>query len=89
MLIACALAGRLAFAAKGVEKEGRSFIMRPIGQTQNAEGRTWIVLDKAYQAVKGNVVEIEKINAVEGIPVLDLTPYVPGQNSAVGATVPD
>ncbi|MCL4192592.1 MAG: hypothetical protein KJZ87_12745 [Thermoguttaceae bacterium] len=89
MLIACALAGRLAFAAKGVEKEDRSFIMRPIGQIQNAEGRTRIVLDKAYQAVKESVVEIEKTNAFEGIPVLDLKPYVPGQDSAVGVRVPD
>ncbi len=154
MLIAGALAGRLAFAAEGVEKEDRSFIMRPIGQIQSAEGRTLIVLDKAYQpgllgldgfshvqvfwwfdrndtpekrailqvhprgdsknpltgvfatrsplrpnlialslckivAVKENVVEIEKIDAFEGTPVLDLKPYAPGQDSAVGVKVPD
>lgn len=154
LLVAGALAGRLASAAEGVEKEDRSFIMRPIGQIQNAEGRTLIVLDKAYQpgllgldgfshvqvfwwfdrndtpekrailqvhprgnaenpltgvfatrsplrpnlialslckivAVKENVVEIEKIDAFEGTPVLDLKPYAPGQDSAVGVRVPD
>jgi tRNA (adenine37-N6)-methyltransferase len=40
-------------------------------------------------SVKGNVVEVEKIDAFEGTPVLDLKPYAPGQDSATDAKVPD
>lgn len=40
-------------------------------------------------SVKENVVEIEKIDAFEGTPVLDLKPYTPGQDSATGVKVPD
>ena len=36
-------------------------------------------------SVKENVVEVEKIDAFEGTPVLDLKPYAPGQDSADGS----
>jgi tRNA-Thr(GGU) m(6)t(6)A37 methyltransferase TsaA len=40
-------------------------------------------------SVKDNVVEVERIDAFEGTPVLDLKPYTPGQDSATGVKVPD
>jgi tRNA-Thr(GGU) m(6)t(6)A37 methyltransferase TsaA len=40
-------------------------------------------------AVKENVVEVEKIDAFEGTPVLDIKPYAPGQDSAADVKVPD
>jgi len=40
-------------------------------------------------SVKENVVEVEKIDAFEGTPVLDIKPYAPGQDSANGVKVPD
>lgn len=40
-------------------------------------------------SVKGNVVEVEKIDAFEGTPVLDIKPYTPGQDSATGVKAPD
>ena len=39
-------------------------------------------------AVKGNVIEVETIDALEGTPVLDIKPYAPGIDSASGARVP-
>ena len=39
-------------------------------------------------SVKDNVVEVEKIDAFEGTPVLDLKPYTPGNDSASGVKVP-
>jgi tRNA-Thr(GGU) m(6)t(6)A37 methyltransferase TsaA len=39
-------------------------------------------------SVKANVVEVEKIDAFEGTPVLDIKPYAPGQDSATGVKVP-
>jgi tRNA-Thr(GGU) m(6)t(6)A37 methyltransferase TsaA len=39
-------------------------------------------------SVKENVVEVEKIDAFEGTPVLDLKPYAPGQDSASDVKVP-
>ena len=39
-------------------------------------------------SVKDNVVEVEKIDAFEGTPVLDIKPYAPGQDSATGVKVP-
>ena len=39
-------------------------------------------------SVKENVVEVEKIDAFEGTPVLDLKPFAPGVDSASGAKVP-
>lgn len=41
-------------------------------------------------SVKDNAVEVEKIDAFENTPVLDLKPFTPGQDSAAGAVkVPD
>jgi len=40
-------------------------------------------------SVKANVVEVEKIDAFEGTPVLDIKPYAPGQDSATGVKVPE
>ena len=40
-------------------------------------------------SVKENVIEIEKIDAFEGTPVLDIKPYAPGQDSATEVRVPD
>jgi tRNA-Thr(GGU) m(6)t(6)A37 methyltransferase TsaA len=40
-------------------------------------------------AVKGNVIEVEKIDALEGTPVLDIKPYAPGIDSASGVKVPE
>lgn len=40
-------------------------------------------------SVKDNVVEVEKIDAFEGTPVLDIKPYTPGQDSASGVKVPE
>ena len=39
--------------------------------------------------VKDNVVEVEKIDAFEGTPILDVKPYAPGQDSAAGVKVPE
>lgn len=39
-------------------------------------------------AVRDNVIEIEKIDAFEGTPVLDIKPFSPGQDSAADATAP-
>ena len=39
-------------------------------------------------SVKANVIEVEKIDADEGTPVLDLKPYAPGQDSVSEAKVP-
>jgi tRNA-Thr(GGU) m(6)t(6)A37 methyltransferase TsaA len=40
-------------------------------------------------SVKDNVIEVEKIDAFEGTPVLDIKPYAPGQDSARDVRVPD
>ena len=40
-------------------------------------------------SVKENVIEVEKIDAFEGTPVLDIKPYAPGQDSATGVKVPE
>jgi len=40
-------------------------------------------------SVKDNVVEVESIDAFAGTPVLDIKPYLPGQDSAAGARAPD
>jgi len=39
-------------------------------------------------SVKDNVIEVEKIDAFEGTPVLDLKPYAPGLDSASDVKVP-
>jgi len=40
-------------------------------------------------AVKGNTIEIEKTDAFDGTPVLDIKPFIPGYDSASDATVPE
>jgi tRNA-Thr(GGU) m(6)t(6)A37 methyltransferase TsaA len=40
-------------------------------------------------AVKDNVVEVEKIDAFDGTPVLDMKPFLPGYDTAADAKVPD
>jgi len=40
-------------------------------------------------SVKDNVVEVEKIDAFEGTPVLDIKPFLPGYDSVPDAKVPD
>ena len=39
-------------------------------------------------SVKDNVVEVEKIDAFDGTPVLDLKPYAPAMDSATGVKAP-
>jgi tRNA-Thr(GGU) m(6)t(6)A37 methyltransferase TsaA len=39
-------------------------------------------------AVKDNTVEVEKIDAFDGTPVLDMKPFLPGYDTADDATVP-
>ena len=39
-------------------------------------------------SVKANVIEVEKIDANDGTPVLDLKPYAPGQDSVSEVKVP-
>lgn len=140
--------------ADAKDQAGATFIVRPIGVVQKTQDRTWIVLDKQYQAgllglegfshihvlwwfdkndtpekrsilqvhprgdsknpltgvfatrspmrpnligltlckivsVKDNVVEVEKIDAFAGTPVLDIKPFSPGQDAAAGARAPD
>jgi len=38
--------------------------------------------------VKGNILEVEGLDAREGSPVLDLKPYIPGSDALPDATVP-
>lgn len=40
-------------------------------------------------SVKENVVEVETIDALDGTPVLDIKPFIPGYDTAEGATLPD
>ena len=40
-------------------------------------------------SVRDNVVEVEKIDAFDGTPVLDIKPFLPGHDSASDARVPD
>jgi tRNA (Thr-GGU) A37 N-methylase len=40
-------------------------------------------------AVKDNVVEIDKTDAFDGTPVLDIKPFLPGYDSVEDAKVPD
>ena len=39
-------------------------------------------------AVKDNVVEIDKTDAFDGTPVLDIKPFLPGYDTADDAKVP-
>ena len=40
-------------------------------------------------AVKDNMIEIEKTDAFDGTPVLDIKPFIPGYDSTDNATIPD
>jgi tRNA-Thr(GGU) m(6)t(6)A37 methyltransferase TsaA len=40
-------------------------------------------------SIKENVVQVEKIDAFPGTPVLDLKPFIPGYDTATDARVPD
>ena len=40
-------------------------------------------------AVKENMVQVEKIDAFDGTPVLDMKPFLPGYDTADDAKVPD
>jgi len=40
-------------------------------------------------SVKKNVVEVEKIDAFDGTPVLDIKPFIPGYDSTPDAKLPD
>jgi len=38
---------------------------------------------------KGNILEVQGLDAIDGSPVLDIKPYIPGYDSTANATVPD
>ena len=40
-------------------------------------------------AVRDNVIEIEKTDAFDGTPVLDIKPFIPGYDTADDAKVPE
>jgi tRNA (Thr-GGU) A37 N-methylase len=40
-------------------------------------------------AVKGNVIEIEKTDAFDGTPVLDIKPFIPGYDTTDDAKIPE
>jgi tRNA (Thr-GGU) A37 N-methylase len=37
----------------------------------------------------GNILKVQGLDAIDGSPVLDIKPYIPGYDSASDATVPD
>ena len=37
---------------------------------------------------RGNVLKVEGLDAIDGTPVIDLKPYIPGSDSVAGAEVP-
>jgi tRNA (Thr-GGU) A37 N-methylase len=40
-------------------------------------------------SIKENVIEIKKIDAFDGTPVLDIKPFIPGYDSTPDAKLPD
>lgn len=40
-------------------------------------------------SIKGNIIQIDTIDAFDGSPVIDLKPYMPSIDSVVGAQVPE
>jgi tRNA (adenine37-N6)-methyltransferase len=38
---------------------------------------------------RGNILDVQGLDAIDGSLVLDIKPYIPGYDSALGATVPD
>jgi len=44
----------------------------------------------AIGGIRGGVVEVDKIDAFDGTPILDIKPYIPGSDAVVGEVrVPD
>jgi len=40
-------------------------------------------------AREANILKVQGLDAIDGSPVIDIKPYIPGYDSAAGATVPD
>ena len=40
-------------------------------------------------SIRDNGIEVKKIDAFAGTPILDIKPYIPGYDSTAGASVPD
>lgn len=38
---------------------------------------------------RGNILKVTSLDAIDGTPVIDIKPYIPGYDSVEGATVPD
>ncbi len=38
---------------------------------------------------RGNVLKVQGLDAIDGTPVIDIKPYIPGYDSAANSTVPD
>ena len=38
---------------------------------------------------RGNILKVQGLDAIDGTPVIDIKPYIPGYDSAAGATTPD
>ncbi len=38
---------------------------------------------------RGNILKVQGLDAIDGSPVIDIKPYIPGYDSAADATVPD
>jgi tRNA-Thr(GGU) m(6)t(6)A37 methyltransferase TsaA len=38
---------------------------------------------------RGNILRVQGLDAIDGTPVIDIKPYIPGYDSANNATVPD
>jgi tRNA-Thr(GGU) m(6)t(6)A37 methyltransferase TsaA len=38
---------------------------------------------------RGNILKVQGLDAIDGSPVIDIKPYIPGYDSAPDATVPD
>jgi tRNA (adenine37-N6)-methyltransferase len=51
----------------------------------NAIGKTTVRLLEIH----GNILKVQGLDAIDGSPVLDIKPYIPGYDSAADATVPD
>lgn len=37
---------------------------------------------------RGNILKVEGLDAIDGTPVIDIKPYIPGYDSAANAEVP-
>jgi len=54
-------------------------------QRPNPIGKTTVRLLET----RGNILKVQGLDAIAGSIVLDIKPYIPGYDSAAGATVPD